>query len=180
MYTGNVWGIALLVAGFLAALTAFQLLTSTLFPGWTERTTATLRRSALVSTLLGGGLLGATVAASLLAFAVFGKLGGPGKFASGLVVAAVSIPLVTGLGAVSRFVGERMPSAVDAASPWRATLRGAVTCSLAFTTPVVGWFFLLPGAFAAGLGAMTLALFAPAPAASPTPAAPSAESAPTA
>jgi 4-amino-4-deoxy-L-arabinose transferase-like glycosyltransferase len=74
------------------------------------------------------------------------------------------------LGVVSRFVGERMPSPVDAGRPWRATLRGGVTCALAFVTPVVGWFVLLPAAVATGLGAMTLAALASKPAPTATPA----------
>jgi hypothetical protein len=170
MYTGNVWGIALIVAGFLAALVSFQLLMHAVFPTWAERATDELRRRATTSALVGAGVLLVTVVVAGVAFTVFGKLGGPGKIANGLIVAALAFPLAMALGVVSRFVGERMPSPADAGRPWRATLRGAVTCALAFVTPVVGWFVLLPAAVATGLGAMTLAAFAskPAPVASTT------------
>jgi len=93
---------------------------------------------------------------------VLGQFGGPGKFLSALLATAGSFVLVGGLGTVSRFVGERMPSPADLGRPWRATLRGGVTCSLAFVAPFVGWFFILPAAIVMGTGAVVLSAFAPA------------------
>jgi hypothetical protein len=164
MYTGNVWGIALLIAGFLTTLVAFQLLLAAVFPAWAGRTADVLRRRTLASGLVGAGVLVMTIVVAAVAMSLLGKLGGPGKLANALLVAALTIPSVLGLATVSRFVGERMPSPVDADRPWRATLRGGVTCALAFATPVVGWFVVLPAALATGLGAVTLALFERAPA----------------
>jgi hypothetical protein len=160
MYTGNVWGIALIVAGFLAALIAFQLLMQAVFPGWARRADDELRRRTTASALVGAGVLVVTVLVAAVAFAVFGKLGAPAKAFNALIVAALSFPLAMALGVVSRFVGGRMPSPADVGRPWRATLRGGVTCALAFVTPLVGWFVLLPAAVATGFGAMTLAAFA--------------------
>ena len=165
MYTGNVWGVALAVAGFLAALISFQLLLQAVFPKWAEGAVDALRRRTLASALVGAAALLVTTVLAVVALTVFGKLGGPGKFANGLIVAALAFPVTMGLGAVSRFVGERMPSPADAGRPWRATLRGGVTCALAFVTPLVGWFVVLPAAVATGFGAMALAAFASKPAA---------------
>jgi hypothetical protein len=159
MYTGNVWGITLLIVGFLTTLVSCQLLVQAVFPGWTNRSAAALRTRTLASVLVGTGVLIVTTVLSLIAFNVFGNFGGVGKFLNALIVAGLTFPVVMGLAAVSRFVGERMPSPADAGRPWRATLRGGITCALAFVLPVVGWFFLLPAALATGFGAVTLGLF---------------------
>ena len=169
MYTGNVWGIALLIAGFLAALIGFELLLAAVFPRRAEAALRTLRDRALASGLVGGFTIGVTI----VTIAVLGLFGGPGKSLGGLVAAAMTFPLAGGLATVSRFVGERMPSPADAGRPWRATLRGGVTCGLAFVVPVVGWFFLLPASAVMGIGAVALSFLAPSPAASIAP--PSAE-----
>ena len=157
MYTGNVWGITLFIAGFLAALIGFQLLLAAVFPRWSDGAARTLRARPAAS-----GLVGVLVIAGvILGSALLGSLGGPGKFGALLLVAFASFPAVGGLATVSRFVGERMPSPADDGRPWRATLRGGVTCSLAFVAPVVGWFLLLPVSILMGTGAVTLSRLAP-------------------
>jgi len=168
MYTGNVWGIALLIAGFLAALTGFQLLVAAVFARRAEAALRSLRERPALSGVLGVAALIAVV----VVIAVLQQFGGPGKFLGGLVVTAMAFPLAGGLATVSRFVGERMPSPADAGRPWRATLRGGVTCGLAFVVPVVGWFLVLPAAAVMGLGTVALSFVARAP--SPAPAAPEA------
>ena len=158
MYTGNVWGIALLISGFLAALIGFQLLLGALAPVRAASALRTLRDRPV-----GAGFLGVAFLVALIGVAaVAGQFGGPGKFLAGIVSAIGSFAVVSGLGVVSRFVGERMPSPADAQRPWRATLRGGVTCGLAFTTPIVGWFLVLPGAIVMGVGAVALSAFSPA------------------
>jgi len=167
MYTGNVWGIALIVAGFLTALVALQLLAQALATKWADRAVRELHRRPVATACVGAGVLLVAAVVAIVALTIFGKLGAPGKVANLLIVAALSVPVVVGLSTVSRFVGERMPSPADAGRPWRATLRGAVTCGLAFVAPVVGWFVLTPAAVATGFGALTLAAFSsPAPSAS--------------
>ena len=157
MYTGNVWGIALLIAGFLATLIGFQLLLGAL---WTRRLDAAVRT--LRERTIGSGLIGVVgVAILVVAAAALGQLGGPGKFASAVVLVAGAFPIVAGLAAVSRAVGERMPSPADEGRPWRATLRGGVTCGLAFVVPLVGWFVILPASIVMGLGAVALSAVAP-------------------
>jgi hypothetical protein len=166
MYTGNVWGIALLIAGFLAALTGFQLLLAAVFARRADAALRTLRERPGLSGVL--GVL--AVIATVVAIAVLQQFGGPGKFLGGLITAAMAFPLAGGLATVSRFVGERMPSPADDGRPWRATLRGGVTCALAFVVPIVGWFLVLPASAVMGLGAVALSFFAPAASAAPKPA----------
>ena len=165
MYTGNVWGIALLIGGFLAALIGLQLLVAAVFARRAETAVRTLSERPVASGMLGVAAIGAAI----VAIAVLSQLGGPGKFVGGLTAVGVAFPLAGGLATVSRLVGERMPSPADAGRPWRATLRGGVTCGLAFVVPVVGWFVVLPAALAMGTGAIALSVVAPAkePAAAP-------------
>ena len=158
MYTGNVWGIALLIAGFLTALTAFELLLAALFPRRHDAAARTL--CARTGASVGVGV--AVVAVVAVAVALLSQLGGPGKFAAALVLSAASFLLAGGLAAVSRIVGERMPSPADVGRPWRATLRGGVTCGLAFAVPFVGWFLLTSASIVAGVGAVTLSALSPA------------------
>ena len=83
MYTGNVWGIALLIAGFLAALIGFQLLVAAVFARRAEAALCTLRQRPVAS-----GLLGAfAIVVTIVAIAVLGLFGGPGKALGGLVAA---------------------------------------------------------------------------------------------
>jgi hypothetical protein len=167
MYTANVWFAALFIAGLLGALIAFQLLLRAVAPEWSARSVATLRTRPVASAFLGAAIAVVTVFVAALS----GALGGPGKFVAGLLVTGMSFPMVMALGAVSTFVGERMPSRSDAGQPWRATLRGGVTCGLAFVTPVVGWFVVLPATIVCGLGAVALGVFAGSPARAAAPAA---------
>lgn len=165
MYTGNVWGIALLVAGFLASLIGLELLLAALMPARSAATVRALRERPLAAGLAGFPALGLLIGTAI----ALGRLGGPGKLLAALVLVAASIAIVTGLAAVARLVGERMPSPADEGRPWRATLRGAITCGLAFAAPFVGWFIMLPGSAAMGTGALIVSAFsasrAPAPSA---------------
>src|SRR5262245_64130846 len=113
MYTGNVWGIALFIAGFLAALIGFELLLAAVFPRRSEASVRTLRQMPALS-----GVVGAVaVLVVIVALAVLGQFGGPGKFLAALGASAMAFPLAAGLGTISRFVGERMPSPADAGRP---------------------------------------------------------------
>lgn len=160
MYTGNVWGIALLIAGFLATLIGMQLVVAAVFARRAESALRTLRERPAASGVLGIAAVGLTI----VAMAVLGQLGGPGKFASAVVLAAMTFPFAGGLATVSRFVGERMPSPADAGRPWRATLRGGVACGLASVVPLAGWFLVFPASVVMGTGAVVLSVVAPAPA----------------
>lgn len=166
MYTGNVWGIALLLAGFLATLIGLELLLAAVLASRAAAGARAVRERPVASGATGA----AALVALALAAAALGQFGGPGKFLSGLVLLAAAFPVVLGLACVARVVGERMPSAADATSPWRATLRGAVTLGLAFVTPFAGWFVVLPLAAATGLGGLVLSLFRSAQAAPAAPA----------
>jgi len=158
MITGTVWGVTLLIVGFLAALTGGQLLLGTLFADRHGRSRAALRARPVVCTVIGLLVLAAVVAAVI----VVAQVKGPGEQAAALILIGSSFVWVFGLAAVSAEVGERMPS--PAASPWRALLRGSVTLGLASLLPFVGWIVILPLAIAAGVGGLALSLVAaPAP-----------------
>ncbi len=158
MITGTVWGIALILVGFLATLVAIQLLLAALFPRALERSTRTLSRRPWVS-------VGVGAAALLLLVAIAGALGGAGAgFLAALMISVAFLAVALGLASVAQVVGARMPSPADAGRPWRTTLRGALTCALAFPLPVVGWFLLLPAAMSAGFGAWILSRFSKEPA----------------
>lgn len=165
MYTGNVWGIALIVGGFLAALIGYQLVLSAAFPAWAEKSVRALQQRTMRTVLAGLGVTVGLTGATALAVAIFAQLGPFGAIVNVLLLAAVSVPLGLAFAAVSGFLGHRMPSPVDDGSPWRATLRGGVVTALAFALPVIGWFVVLPAVIATGLGAVTLGLFAKDPAA---------------
>ena len=165
MYTGDVWGITLLLAGTLAALVAMQLLTAAVFARAHAGATRTLAARPTLSACAGVIVIVVLVLATM----VLSAMGGGGKFLGALLFAAAVFPTAIGLSAVSRFVGERMPSPADAGRPWRPVLRGGVTCALAFLLPIVGWFLVLPAAIVSGLGALAASAFVPerSPAASP-------------
>jgi len=152
MYTGNVWGVALIVVGLVSALVALQLLLSALFPRAAERSREAFARRPW-------GAFGLGLAAALLlalAAVLAGSAGAAGQLANLLLLSAALFASGTGLAGISRHVGERMPSVGAAAQPWRATLRGAVTLGLAWLLPVAGWLVVFPASLLTGLGAFAL------------------------
>lgn len=147
--TGDVLFWTFMILGFLIALGSFQLLVTALLPRMVARSRTALERRPIVSFGVGA----ATLLATILVFKGLSLIGQPGTVVGlGLVVAVVTVA-VTGLAAFSRKVGERLPSAIDATSPWRPVLRGAITSELAFATPFVGWIlFALTILCAGGAG----------------------------
>lgn len=63
----------------------------------------------------------------------------------------------SGVAGLATVIGERLPSPADAASPWKATIRGGVIMELSFLLPILGWFVLLPASIIIGAGATTRA-----------------------
>ena len=146
--TGDVLFWTFLILGFLITLTAAQLLVSALLPRVVASARHTLGTCRVASPLGGGVVLLATIVVAGL-----GQLNAFTQVIWLLFLAVILTLTISGLAAFSRIVGERMPSAIDKTSPWRPTLRGAITCNLAFTTPVLGWFaFGLTALAAAGAG----------------------------
>lgn len=153
MYTGVVFGITMLIIGFLITLVALQLFVAALMPAAVDRAEKSLERPWL-SLLTGSGVALALVVFIAIANAI--QLPALGAFGFGITVLYAMI----GLAALSRKLGRRMPSPADAGRPWRATLRGAITLSLASAAPFVGWLAVLPLALIAGAGATTNACLA--------------------
>lgn len=157
MITGTVWGITLIVLGFLLSLGATQLLAYVAFPRLVERTAtlAARRGRGLVFNLLRGSVAAGLVIAFFAAFAN----GGPGAKVLTFVPFLAGVAyLVCGLAGVSLAVGRRLPSPDDAGRAWRQLVRGAVTTELAYVVPFVGWFLLTGATAVVGLGAVTGAL----------------------
>jgi hypothetical protein len=157
MITGTVWGITLILLGFLLSLGATQVLMLTVFPRLVERTAENAARTGrrLVWNLVRGFAAALFV---IVLFAAFAN-GGPGvKALTVLPLFGCAVLLGAGLAGVSMAVGQRLPSPADEGRPWRALVRGVITTELAFLVPFVGWLFFLPLAVVMGLGAMTRAL----------------------
>ena len=152
--TGTVLTITLLILGVLITLAGLQLLVAALLPRTVREARGALTRHPWWSALTGAGLVGVTIF-GVAALGIFGPAAQLFRFffVTGIVVIAAC-----GLAALARIVGERMPSAVDETSPWRATLRGVVVSELAFLSPVPGWVLfavaLLPCGGAGVLGAV--------------------------
>lgn len=162
MITGTVWGITLLIVGFVATIAATQVLFASLFPKRMAATRAALRERPAVSTLLGAFVF---VLPFVLSIAIAQKV----QLAGAIGISAISLLGIFGLGAVALEVGGRLPSTGAAASGWRAMIRGSVVVSLASLLPVAGWFLVWPLSIFAGVGAWTIGLFATAPAAAVAP-----------
>lgn len=148
MITGTVWGITLLLVGFMAALIGGQILFAALFADRVERARRALRARPVLAPAVGVAITSVVVVVA----AVLGQAKGAGEALAAVLWLAASVVWILGLAVVSREVGERMPSA--AAAPWRTLLRGGVTTGLAFLLPILGWIVILPVALGAGLGAL--------------------------
>ena len=155
MIMADVIKIFLLIVGLLLVFNAHWLAAVGLFPKMVDRCAAHYGRPFRTTAL--GLLIG--VPMLLVGISVFGKLGHPFfKIVGG---AFVSVPVVLGLlgsAGLSRRIGAGLASPIDETQPWRRVLRGGIVLSLTLLLPVVGWFVLLPGTFASGLGAAVLSL----------------------
>jgi hypothetical protein len=158
MYTGTVWGLTLIILGFMLCLGALQLMAAAVFPGAVAKTANNLERSKVWGLL--HFLIGAVPVLLLVAaIAGFGGAGAPGKVLLVLPLGVLTVLAAVGLASVSLAVGRRMPSPVDADRPWRGLMRGAITSQLAYLAPLVGWFFVFPVALVMGSGAALWSAF---------------------
>jgi hypothetical protein len=89
---------------------------------------------------------------------LFGVLGPLGKISGVAVVCLYMLQAHTGVAGLATSIGRRLPSPVDDARPWRATLRGGVVLELTYLLPILGWFGILPASIIVGSGAATLDL----------------------
>jgi len=159
MYTGTVWGITLIVVGFLLSLGALQLVSTATAPGLVGQASRNLERSS-VWRQLAYFVFGA--------FAIFGWILAIGGFSNGGPAAKLFLLPFVALGALSiapafaassLYIGGRLPDPSDVSSPWRRLVRGATALGLSWAVPFVGWFLILPATLAVGLGAVANAVF---------------------
>jgi hypothetical protein len=154
----DVFSVTFILAGLMITLPALWLLMRALFPGAVDRSRGRIAATPVRCFLL--GLLPAAVA--------FGLLVQPAPVGKGLgFLLFMVLVLVAGVGlaGLSTIVGERLPSTADEGRPWRGLVRGAICLELSFLLPFLGWFGILPLALVTGLGAATMSLRSPAPAA---------------
>lgn len=144
--TGDVLFFTFIILGLLITLVGYQLLVAALLPKAVERSRTALAKRPIISAFAGGFALLLTIGL----FAGLKTLGQVGNVIGLGLIVVVSTLAVCGMAAFSRIVGERMPSAIDATSPWRPTLRGAITSEIAFTFPIVGWLLFAVAIVTAG------------------------------
>jgi hypothetical protein len=157
MLMADTMAVFFVVLGVMLSFVGCWLLARGLWPERVTRAADSLDRGLLVPFLVGlpitlVGLFAAAVVSNLP-----GKLGSIG---AGAVACALLVYAHAGVSGLATSIGRRLPSAVDASSPWRSTLRGGVVLVLAYLAPVLGWFAILPITTIVGAGATTLGLFA--------------------
>ncbi|MFV1995901.1 MAG: hypothetical protein ACC661_10735, partial [Verrucomicrobiales bacterium] len=144
----DVLKIFLIIVGLLLVFNAHWLAVAGLFPQLVERCSAQYSKPLRTTAL--GLLIGAPL--FLIGILVFGKLGHPlFKILGGAFVAVPLILGMVGSTGLSRRIGTGLLLPGHETQPWRRVLGGGTVLSLTFLLPVVGWFVLLPGAFASGL-----------------------------
>ena len=152
MITGTVWGVTLYIVGIVSTIAATQVFLGALFPARLAATRHALRERPAISAIVGVFAFGIPLLLSIL---VAQKV----QLAGAIGISAISLVAVFGLGAVALEVGARLPSSGDAATGWRAMIRGSVVVSLASLLPVAGWFLVWPLTVFAGTGAWAIGLF---------------------
>lgn len=152
MQTGTVWGVTLLLAGFVAALAATQIVLAALFPARHAAVRRAVRERPWTSGLAGLPAVGVLVAG----IAVLAKVH---ELAGALASSAAILVAAAGLGGLAAELGARFPSSGAASTPWRGILRGSVAASLASLLPVAGWFVVFPVTVLVGTGAFALSMF---------------------
>ena len=153
---GDVMAIALAIIGFLLSLQGLWLVCRALWPKRVHAAAGRCERQGVLCFLLGLLITGL----ALLMATVIGKsLGVPGQMMSFVILFSYLIFAGIGTAGFVTHIGRRLVSPVDAARPWRATLRGGIVLELACLIPLLGWFGILPMSFIVGCGAAALSIF---------------------
>ncbi len=157
MYTGTVWGITLLILGTLLSIGALQLVTAVAAPGLIGQAARNLERRGTMAQIgmlaVGTGILGLLI----LALALLANAGPAGKVLQAMLAVPGAFLIAGGLASASLCVGGRLPSPLDDGRPWRRLVRGATALGLSWIIPFLGWFLILPGCAAAGIGSLVFA-----------------------
>ena len=145
MIVADVLKIFLLVVGALLMAVAYQLAAVGLFPRAVDRWSERLRRSPLLSLVVGGLTAAPFVMLSIGSFSSGAPLGGL------MILGPPALVGLVGLAGVGREIGRGLPT-MDEEASWRQVLRGGGVLVLLLLLPFFGWFVLLPAALALGLG----------------------------
>ncbi len=159
MYTGTVWGITLIIVGFILSLGALQLVSTATAPGLVGQASRNLERSSgfrQVGYFAVGAFL---VALWIIAIGGFGNGSEAAKILTFPFVALGALAIAPAFAASSLYIGGRLPDPSDVASPWRRLVRGATALGLSWAVPFVGQVLILPLTLGVGLGAVTHAVF---------------------
>jgi len=159
MYTGTVWGITLIILGFLLSLGALQLVTTATAPGLVGQASRNLERASGLKQFayfVGGAVL---IVLWISALTLFSNGGPAAKIFTLPFVALGALSIAPAFAASSLYIGGRLPDPRDVTSPWRRLVRGATALGLSWAVPFVGWFLILPVTLAVGLGAVANAAF---------------------
>lgn len=97
-----------------------------------------------------------TVPGVMIGVSLLGSGFPPFQFAGFAVMFGLLLAGFLGSAGLSQLLGERLHSPVDAAQPWRRTLRGGIVLAFVCLFPVLGWFLVLPVALGSGVGASAL------------------------
>ena len=155
MLMADTMAIFFVVLGLMISLVGLWLLARGLWPSRVALAAERFERGLVVPFVVGLPVALAAFVLAALVVNIPAKVGGIG---AGAILCGFFAFASVGLSGLATCVGRRLASSVDAASPWRATLRGAVVLVATFLVPILGWFAVLPIAVVAGAGAATLAL----------------------
>ena len=153
MNTADVYKILYLLLGFYAVFVSYWLLAAGLLPAFVQRASGNYGAHPVKTLLVG-----------LLTFGPIQLLGwglaqapNPAVKIVGTTILLLSLLLaVMGSAGLALRIGEGLKAEIDARSPWRRTLRGALVLGLSFNLPLLGWFVVLPATLVSGFGAFVL------------------------
>jgi hypothetical protein len=155
MLMADTMAIFFVVVGFMISLVGLWLLARGLWPTRVAVASERFERGLVVPFIAG---LPIALAAFVVAVVVSNLPGKAGGIGAGAVLCGFFAFASVGLSGLATCVGRRLASALDAANPWRATMRGSIVLVTTFLVPILGWFAVLPIAVVAGAGAAALAL----------------------
>lgn len=155
MLMADTMAVFFVVVGFMLSMIGLWLLAKGLWPERSDAAARRLERGLFASFLLGLPIALVALAAAGVASNLPGKLGG---LTAGAILCLFVTYSSVGVSGLASVVGDRLHSQGDDASPWRATLRGAIVLVLAYLVPILGWFAILPISIVIGAGASTFAL----------------------
>jgi hypothetical protein len=144
------------ILGMMLALPGLWLLSAGMWPAAVAKSSARTAGN-LVKPFVAG--LPVTIVAVVVASVLKKVAGGLGAVGASAVLCVFLVVANAGVAGLVTTIGQRLKSPVDAARPWRATLRGGIILELTYLIPVLGWFVILPASMIIGAGAVTMGLF---------------------